>query len=137
MQRTATVTEFKLLLKFQMREVYTIIQLNWYWYPPWKTGAVRQSRLLRLAPDFSKLLSEEESNEGRLAGGLATENCFFFVTPGLTGARSCSESNCTSPTSTISEMRTVVRVAVSPTADEATVSATKPTLSCISHRLPS
>ena len=65
----------------------------------------------------------------------------FFVTPGLTGARlfllfpeldrlqqgrpsfSCSSTYCTSPTSTTSEKRTVVRGAVSTTADEATVSA--------------
>ena len=68
---------------------------------------------------------------------------FFFDTPGLTGARffllspgldadrlqqrrpsfSCSSTYFTSPTSTTSEKRTVVRGAVSPTADEATVSA--------------
>ena len=67
----------------------------------------------------------------------------FFATPGLTGARlfllfpgldadrfqqrrpslSCSATYCTSPTSTTSEMRTVVRSAVSPTADDAKVSA--------------
>ena len=33
-----------------MREIYTITQLNCYWYPPWKTGALRESRLLLLAP---------------------------------------------------------------------------------------
>ena len=67
----------------------------------------------------------------------------YFATPGLTGARlflffpgldadrlqqgrpsfSCSSTYCTNPTSTTSEMRTVVRGAVSPTADEAIVSA--------------
>ena len=74
--------------------------------------------------------------------GLSTENC-FFATPGLTGTLlfslfpgldadrlqqrrprlSCSSTYCTSPTSTTSEMLTVVRGAVSPTADDATVSA--------------
>ena len=74
--------------------------------------------------------------------GLETENC-FFTTPGLTGARlfllfpgldvdqlqqgrpsfSCSATYRTSPKSTTSEMRTVVRGALSPTADEPTVSA--------------
>ena len=77
-QKTATLTKFKLLLNFQMRDVHTNIQLNCYWYPPWKTGAIRQSRLLLLAPDFSKLFSGADSNEGRLPDGLATENCFFF-----------------------------------------------------------
>ena len=68
---------------------------------------------------------------------------FFFATPGLTGYRllllipgldaewlqqgrpsfTCSATYCTSPTSKTSEMRTLVRGAVSPTADEATVSA--------------
>ena len=68
---------------------------------------------------------------------------FFFVTPALNGARlfllfpvldadrlqegrpsfSCSSTYCTSPTSTTSEMRTVVRGAVSPTANQATVPA--------------
>ena len=80
---------------------------------------------------------------------------FFFVTPRLTGARlfllfpgldrlqqrgpsfSCSSTYCTSPSSTTSEIRTVVLGAVSPKADEATVSAHKPTLLCISQRLPS
>ena len=101
-----------------MWEVYTNIQLNCYWYPPWKTGALRRSRPLLLAPDFSKLFWRANSNEGRLADGLVTENC-FFVTPGLTGARvfllfpgleadrlqqgrpsfSCSATYCTSPTS--------------------------------------
>ena len=77
MQKTATLTELKLLLKFQMREGYTNIQLNCYWYPPWKTGRLRPSRLLLLAPDLSKLFSRADSNEGRLADGLATENCFL------------------------------------------------------------
>ena len=36
---------------------------------------------------------------------------------------SCSATNCTSPTSTTAVMQTVVRGALSPTADEATVSA--------------
>ena len=125
-----------------MRELYTNIQLNCYWYPPWKTGAIRRSRPLLLAPDFSKLFWRADSIEGRLADGLETENC-FFTTPGLTGARlfllfpgldvdrlqqgtpilSCSATYCTSATSTTSEMRTVVRGSPSPTADEATVSA--------------
>ena len=125
-----------------MREVYANIQLNCYWYPSWKIGALRQSRLLLLAPDFSKLYSRGDSNEGRLADWLATENC-FFVTPELTGARlfllfpgldadrmqqgrpsfSCSSTYCTSPTSPTSEIRTVVRGAVSPKADDAMVSA--------------
>ena len=67
----------------------------------------------------------------------------FFATPGLTGARlfllfpgldadrlqegrpsfSCSATYCTSPTSATSEIRTLVRGALSPTADEATASA--------------
>ena len=124
-----------------MRELYTNIQLKCYWYPSWKTGALRRSCPLLLAPDFSKLFWKADSNEGRLAVGLETENC-FFRTPGLTGARlfllfpgldvdrlqqgrpsfSCSATYCTSPTSTTSEMRTVVRGALSPTAHEATVS---------------
>ena len=125
-----------------MREAYTNKQLNCYWYPLWKTGALRRSRPLILAPDFSKLFRRADSNEGRLTDGLATENC-FFCKPGLTGARlfllfpefdanrlqqgrpsfSCSATYCTSPISTTSEMRTLVWGAVSPTADEATVSA--------------
>ena len=123
-----------------MRQAYTNIQLNWYWYPPWKTGALRRSRPLLFAPYFPKLFWRADSNEGRLADGLETENC-FFTTPGLTGARlflrfpgldrlqqgrpsfSCSATYCTSPTSTISEMRTVVRGSLSPTAYESTVSA--------------
>ena len=125
-----------------MRELYTNLQLNCYWYPPWKTGALRRSRPLLLAPDFSNFFWRADSNEGRLSDGLETENC-FFTTPGLTGARlfllfsgldvdqlqqerpsfSCSATYCTSLTSTTSEMRTVVRGALSPTADEATVSA--------------
>ena len=125
-----------------MREVRTNTQINCYWYPPWKTGALRQSRKLLLAPDFSKLLRRAESNEGRLTDGLETENG-FFVTPGLTGDRlfllfpgldvdrlqqgrpsfSCSATYCISLTSTTSEKRTVGRGALSPTADEATVSA--------------
>ena len=71
------------------------------------------------------------------------QNTVFFPTPGLTGAClfllfpgldadrlqqgrpsfSSSATYCTSPTSTKSEIRTVVRGALSPTADEATVSA--------------
>ena len=125
-----------------MREIYTNIQLNCYWYSAWKTGALRRSRPVLLAPDFSKFFSRADANEGRLADGLGTENC-FFTTPGLTGARlflplpgldvdrlqqgrpsfSCSSIYCTSPTSTTSEMGTVVRGALSPTADESTVSA--------------
>ena len=69
----------------------------------------------------------------------------FFATPGLTGAHlfllfpgldadqlqqgrpsfSCSATYCTSPPSTTSKMRTVVRGAVSPTAHDETVSALK------------
>ena len=123
-----------------MREVYTNLQLNCYWYPPWNTGALRRSRPLLLAPDFSKLFSRADSNEGRLTDGLETENC-FFETPGLIDAClflpfpgldrlqqrrpsfSCSATYCTSTTSTTSEMRTVVRGALSPAADEAMVSA--------------
>ena len=63
-----------------MREVYTSIQVSCVWYPPWKTGALRQSRLLLLAPDFSKLFWRADSNKRRLAGGLSTENCFFCNT---------------------------------------------------------
>ena len=63
--------------KQQMREVYTIIQLNRYFYLSWNTGALRQSRPLLLAPDFTKLFSRGASNEGRQADGLWTENCFF------------------------------------------------------------
>ena len=63
-----------------MREVYPNIQLNCYWYPPWKTGALRRSWPLLLAPDFSKLFWRADSSEGRLADGLATENCFFCNT---------------------------------------------------------
>ena len=77
-KKTATPTEFKLLLKFQMREVYTYIQLSCYWYSPWKTRAFRWSRLLLLTPDFSKLFSRADSNERRLVDGLATEKCFFL-----------------------------------------------------------
>ena len=123
-----------------MREVYTNIQLNCYWYPPWNTGALRRSRPLLLAPDFSKRFSRVDSNEGRLTDGLETENC-FFETPGLIDACffllfpkldrlrqgrpsfSCSATYCTSPTSTTSEMRTVVRGALLPTSNEATGSA--------------
>ena len=124
-----------------MREVYTNIQLNCYWYLPWNTGALRRSRPLLLAPDFSKLLWRADSNEGRLPDGLATKNfffetpgvidvCLFLPFPGLDGdwlqqwkqSFSCSAIYCTSPTSTTSEMQTVVRGALSPTADEATVS---------------
>ena len=123
------------------RSLYKEIHLNCYWYPPWKTGALRQSRLLLLAPEFSKRFWRADSNEARLTDGLITENC-FFATPGLTGARllllfpgldagrlqgkpsfSCSAIYCTSPTSTTSEIRRVVRGAASPTADDATVSA--------------
>ena len=106
---------------------------------PWKTGTLRQSRPLLLAPVFSKLFSRAASNEGRLAEGLSTESC-FFATTGLTGARlfslfpgldrlqqrrpslSCSSTSCTSCTSTTSEMRTVVQGAALPTAEDATVS---------------
>ena len=55
LQKTATPTKLKILRKFQMRNVYIIIQLNCYWYTPWKTGALRRSRLLLLALDLSKL----------------------------------------------------------------------------------
>ena len=60
--------------------------------------------------------------------GLA-DDCLFLPFPGLDRLQhgspsfSCSTTYCTSPTSTTSEMRTVVRGALSPTADEATVSA--------------
>ena len=117
------------------------VQMNskYYWYPPWNTGALRRSLPLLLAPDFSKLFSRADSNEGRLTTGLWTENC-FFGTPGLTDdclflpfpglerlqhgspSFSCSATYCTSPTSTTSETRTVLLGAPSPTADEATVS---------------
>ena len=123
-----------------MWEVYTNIQLDCYWYPRWNTGALRPSRPLLLAPDFSKLFWRADSSEGRLTDGLETENC-FFETPRLADdclflpflgldrlqqgspCFSCSATYCTSPTSTTSEMRTVVRGALSPTVDEATVSA--------------
>ena len=125
-----------------MRDFYKKIQLKCYWYPPWKTGALRRPRLLLLASNFSKPFWRADSNEGRLADGLATENWFFcntrthwrsplFALP-VTWRRStatrktsfsCSSTYCTSPTLTTSEMRTVVRGTVSPTADEATVSA--------------
>ena len=123
-----------------MREVYKYIQLNCFWYPPCKTRALRRSRILVLAPDFSKLFARADSNDGRPADGHATENR-LFVTKGLTDARlfllfpgldplqqgrpsfSCSSTYCTTPTPTTSEMRTVVRDAVSQSAHEATVSA--------------
>ena len=60
--------------------------------------------------------------------GLA-DDCLFLPFPGLDRLQqgrpsfSCSATYCTSPTSTTSEMRTVVRGTLSPTADEATVSA--------------
>ena len=128
--------------KFQMREVYTYIHINCYWYPLWKTGALRRSRPLLLATDFSKLFSRAASIEGRLADGLSTENLFFWAT-GLTGTRlpfffpgldtdqlqqwrlslRWSSTYWTSPTSTASEMRIVVQGAASPTADDSTVSA--------------
>ena len=73
--------------KFQMREVNTYIQRNCFWNPPRKTGALRQSRPLLLAPDFSLLFSRAVSNEGRLADRFSTENCFFFATTELTGTR--------------------------------------------------
>ena len=59
-----------------MREVY--IQLNCYGYPPRKTGALRRSRSLFIAPDFLKLFSGAASNEGRLEDGLSKEKCFFL-----------------------------------------------------------
>ena len=125
-----------------MRELYTNIQLNYYWYPHGKLG-LYGDRDHFFSPPTSQNFSEEQTqNEGRLVDGLETENC-FFTTPGLTGGRlfllfpgldvdrlqqgrpsfSCSATYCTSPTSTTSEMRTIVRGALSPTADEATVSA--------------
>ena len=126
-----------------MREVYTYIQLKCYLYPPWKNGALQQSRPLLLALDFSKLFSRTDSNERRPAGGLSTENCFFcsnrthctslfLLFPGLDTNRlqqgrpclSCSSTYCTSPTSTTTtEMRTNVPSAASLTADDATNSA--------------
>ena len=63
-----------------MWEVYTNIQLDRYWYPPWNTGALRRSRPILLVPDFSKLFSRADSNEGRLTDGLQTKNCFFWDT---------------------------------------------------------
>ena len=66
------------ITKFQMREVYTYIYtINLLLISRCNTGALRQSRPLLLAPDFSKLFSRRVSNEGRLADGLSTENCFF------------------------------------------------------------
>ena len=60
------------ITKFQMREVFRYIQLNCHWHPPWKTGALRQTRPLLLAPDFPKLFSRADSNEARLGDGLST-----------------------------------------------------------------
>ena len=57
-----------------------------------------------------------------------TDDCLFLPFPGLDPLQqgrpsfSCSATYCTSPTSTTSVMRTVVRGALSPTADEETVS---------------
>ena len=61
-----------------MRQVFTHIQLNGYWYPSRKTGALRQLRPLLLAPHFSYILWRAASKEGALADGHSTENCFFF-----------------------------------------------------------
>ena len=73
--------------KFQMREIYTCLQLGCYLYPTWKTRALRPSRPFLLAPDFSKLFSWTDSNEGQLPDGPSTENSFFFAATGLTGTR--------------------------------------------------
>ena len=69
-----------------MQGVYTYIKLKCYLYPPWKTGPLRRSRLLLLAPEFSKLLSSAASSEGQLAHGFSRDKC-FFVTRRLTGTR--------------------------------------------------
>ena len=73
-----------------MLEVYTNLQLNCYWYPPWKSGALRRSRPILLAPDFWKFFRRADSNEGRLADGLATENCFLQHQDSPALACSCS-----------------------------------------------
>ena len=45
---------------------------------PWKNGALRQSRPLILAPEFSKLFSRAASNNGILADELSKEKCSFL-----------------------------------------------------------
>ena len=130
------------ITKFQMRGVSTYKQLNWYWYLSWKTETLRWSQPLFLAPNFSKLFSRAVSIERRLADGLSAEKCFFSAITGHTGTRLFllypgfdsdrlqqgrpsllfSSTYWTSPTWKTSEMRTAMRGAASPTADDSTVS---------------
>ena len=67
-----TITNYKC-------EKSKFIELNCHLSPPWKTGALRQSRLLLLEPDFSKLFPRAASIEARLAGGHWTEKCFSLL----------------------------------------------------------
>ena len=95
-QKSAMLNKFKLLLKLKCEEVHTNVQLKCYCYPPWNTGALRRSRPLLLAPDFSKLFSRADSNDGRLTDGLQTENCFFSRHQDLrTTASSCPSRDLT------------------------------------------
>ena len=77
-------------------------------------------RLRKAYVHFPEIFSQQQDS-------LALASSYFF--PGLDRLQQrrpsllCSSTYCTSPTSTTSEMRTVVRGAVSPRVDDATVSA--------------
>ena len=125
------------ITKLQIREVYTNIQLNCYINPPWNTRSFDNFSRTQFLKTFL-----ESNFKWRTASRRTLNIKLVFAATGLTGTRIflpfagldkgwleqgrpnlyCYSIDWTSPTSTTSETRTVVRGAASPTADDATVS---------------
>ena len=76
-QGTATIFDIILPITRNARSLYKF-PIKLLFISPWKTWAMRRSRLLLFSPDFSKLFPTAVSNEGRPADGLSTQNCFFL-----------------------------------------------------------
>ena len=137
-QETAILTEFKLLLNCKgEKSIYTINLLLITIVENLGITAISTTfsctRLLTifLKSSFKWRTANRQTLSRKL---IFRNNKTHWCSPFLTLPRtyrpqqgkpslSCSSTYCTSPTSTTSEMRKVVRGAVSPTADDATVSA--------------
>ena len=127
---------------FQMQEVFTYT-IKLLLISPLENWAITAIMINSSRTRLLEILFKGRLKRRTASRRTFTMKLFFFATPGLTGNRffllfpglvayqlqpgtpslSCSSTYCKSPTSSTSEMRTVVWGAVSPTADDATVSA--------------
>ena len=128
--------------KFQMRRSLYKYTIKLLLVSPMENWGITAIMTTSSRPRFLKTFLKSRL-KWRTASRWTRNRKLFFATPELTGARlfflfpgldadrlqqgrpsfSCAATYSTSPTSTTSEIRTVVRGALSPTADEATVSA--------------